>query len=120
MRYNPATPTPSAETLLMNQERRQADGGASESFQGVDAASQSDPFCSNAVAGRQSGTHRRAWEGSQIRVQLADFLPVILQAAVDRSRWLEDFANEPILISRDFHEVLSNYIALRDERRRAG
>lgn len=120
MRYNPATPTPSAETLYMNQDCRHADGGASESSQVVDGASQADPLLGDASLGRQPGTHRRAWEGSQVRVQLADFLPVILQAAVDRSRWLEDFANEPILISRDFHEVLSNFNALRGERRRAG
>ena len=65
-------------------------------------------------------SQRRAWEGSQVRVQLADFLPVILQAAVDRSRWLEDFASEPVLISRDFHEVLSNFNAIRTQQRRAG
>ena len=61
----------------------------------------------------------RAWEGSQVRVELKDLLPVLLQAAVDQSHWLEDFASETVVISRDFHEVLATFQKMRKERRAA-
>ncbi len=68
---------------------------------------------------QQQKTQRRSWEGDQVRVRLADLLPVLLQAAVDESAWLHDFEDEMLVMSKDFHQVLSMFQDLRRSRRSA-
>ena len=64
-------------------------------------------------------SHRRSWEGDQVRVRLKELLPVLLQAAVDQSVWLNDFEDETIVISKDFHELLSIFQQMRKSMSRA-
>ncbi len=64
-------------------------------------------------------SHRRSWEGDQVRVRLKELLPVLLQAAVDQSAWLNDFEDETIVISKDFHELLSIFQQMRKSMVRA-
>jgi hypothetical protein len=63
---------------------------------------------------------RRNWEGDEVRVQLGEFLPILLQAALDRSAWLDDFETETLVISKDLHEVLSTYYRMHPRKRKAG
>lgn len=62
---------------------------------------------------------RRNWEGDEVRVKLGALLPILLQAALDRSAWLDDFESETLVVSKDLHEVLSTYQRLHAKRRAA-
>lgn len=44
-----------------------------------------------------------------VTLRLKDILPVLDQAASNRLSWVRDFEDDPIVVSRDFYEVLLTY-----------
>ncbi len=67
-------------------------------FRGDSAEADSKPKASYATNSTDSVTLR-----------LKDILPVLNQAASNRLSWVRDFEDDPIVVSRDFYEVLLTY-----------
>lgn len=44
-----------------------------------------------------------------VTLRLKDILPVLKQASANRLSWVRDFEDDPIVVSRDFYEVLLTY-----------
>ena len=51
-----------------------------------------------------------------IRVSAADFIRLLEDAVVSKRNWLEDFADDAMVISKDFYEVLLAYQRLVEQR----
>jgi hypothetical protein len=51
-----------------------------------------------------------------IRVSAADFIRLLEDAIVSKRNWLEDFADDAMVISKDFYEVLLAYQRLVEQR----
>jgi hypothetical protein len=75
----------------------------------------SSPESSKSTQPTATKDRSRSWEGDQVRVQLADLLPALLQAAVDQSAWLDDFNDEIVVISKDLHQVLATFQSMRKQ-----
>ena len=48
-------------------------------------------------------------EPETVTIRLSDMLPAIRQSAKSRLAWIEDFADDPVVITKDFYEVLLTY-----------
>jgi hypothetical protein len=42
-------------------------------------------------------------------VRVRDIMPVLLQAGASRRSWVSDFADDPVVITRDLYEVLVTF-----------
>ena len=67
-------------------------------FRGDSAEADSNPKAPSATSSTDSVTLR-----------LKDILAVLHQAASNRLSWIRDFEDDPIVVSRDFYEVLLTY-----------
>jgi hypothetical protein len=48
-----------------------------------------------------------------VSVRVSDVLPALQQAASDRLAWIKDFADDPVMITRDLYDVLLTYQRLK-------
>ena len=48
-----------------------------------------------------------------VTLRLKDILPALNQAASNRLSWVRDFEDDPIVVSRDFYEVLLTYQSMK-------
>ncbi len=44
-----------------------------------------------------------------VSVRVRDIVPALLQSSVNRLNWVSDFADDPVVITRDLYEVLLTY-----------
>ena len=44
-----------------------------------------------------------------VAVRIRDIMPALLQSSVNRLNWVSDFADDPVVITRDLYEVLLTY-----------
>ena len=44
-----------------------------------------------------------------VTVRIRDIMPALLQSSVNRLNWVNDFADDPVVITRDLYEVLLTY-----------
>lgn len=68
--------------------------------------------------GAEGGYSEMILEGvfDPIRVSAADFIRLLEDAIVSKRNWLEDFADDAMVISKDFYEVLLAYQRLVEQR----
>lgn len=67
-------------------------------------------FRGNSVAADSSSeTPYLTKSTDSVTLRLKDILPVLNQAASNRLSWVRDFEDDPIVVSRDFYEVLLTY-----------
>lgn len=48
-----------------------------------------------------------------VTLRLKDILPALNQAASNRLSWVRDFEDDPVVVSRDFYEVLLTYQSMK-------
>jgi hypothetical protein len=48
-----------------------------------------------------------------VSVRVRDFVPALYKAIQDNAAWIKDFGDDPIVISKDFYDVLLAYERLR-------
>jgi hypothetical protein len=48
-----------------------------------------------------------------VTLRLKDILPALNQAASNRLGWVRDFEDDPVVVSRDFYEVLLTYQSMK-------
>jgi len=67
-------------------------------------------FRGNSVAADPSSENPYLTKSTDsVTLRLKDILPVLNQAASNRLSWVRDFEDDPIVVSRDFYEVLLTY-----------
>ena len=44
-----------------------------------------------------------------VKMRLSTLLPLLLDAVLNERTWIDDFADDEVVVSADFHEVLKLY-----------
>ena len=84
---------------------------------GLDHATCDNEYCGTETSTRPSAEQRFDAERSffpptmpaTVTVRLRDMLPAFQNAATARLAWVNDFADDPVVISKDLYDVLLTY-----------
>ncbi len=84
---------------------------------GLEQATCQDAYCGCVTQTRHQGesnTDRapQSRPNETVTIKLRDILPAVLAISA-RQPWIEDFAEDPVVVTHDFYEVLLTYQSLR-------
>ena len=84
---------------------------------GLDQATCDDEYCGNETTTKSSSAQVLSAELSiyppslpaTVTVRLRDIFPALQRSAATRLAWVNDFADDPIVITKDLYDVLVTY-----------
>jgi len=89
-----------------------------EEYIGAETATQpnsADVFVQNlSIYPRPETAQPRPDTAASVTVRLKDLLPALQRSATAQLAWIHDFEDDPIVITRDFYDVLLTYQRLRN------
>lgn len=89
---------------------------------GLDQATCDDEYCGTETSTQPNspdvfGTELSIWPESEpatVTVRLGDILPALQSSAASRLAWVQDFAEDPVVITKDLYDVLLRFQRLKN------
>jgi hypothetical protein len=92
---------------------------------GLDQATCDSEYCGTETSTQSNspevsevfGTELSIWPQSEpatVSVRLGDILPALQRSATSRLAWIQDFTEDPVVITKDLYDVLLNFQRLKN------
>ncbi len=89
---------------------------------GLDQATCDEEYCGTETSTQPNstdgfGTELSIWPQSEpatVSVRLGDILPALQSSATSRLAWVQDFTEDPVVITKDLYDVLLSFQRLKN------
>lgn len=99
-----------------SQSRSRFSASASDACRDTSDASSGSPSAAASSVGATAVMMTRVVGEARVALSVADLLPLLADAYASKRAWLNDFADDRVIVSQDLYEVVLAYKRLRNDK----